>query len=101
MRKSRFLNVFKSDEVYLLHNALRGTLLKAKCSRTRAVVDEIESAGSLILDENNKFHIALKDLHMVVDDAVDETDLLRFYFSESGRELLYIIPIVTPPLPQL
>lgn len=79
----------------MLHNALRGTLLKVKSPNTRAVVDDLETAKRFDYIEDNKFHKTLKDLHMIVEDDMNEGNLLNYYYSESKRNFLYVLPIVT------
>ena len=100
MKKSKFLNIFKSnkengEEVYLLHSTIRGSMIKAKCPDSRSVVDALESQDIFEYDEENEFHKALKDTHMLVDDNVNEMHLLNYYYFESSRDVLYVIPIVT------
>ena len=96
MRKSRFLNVIKNNcGTYFLHNTLRGSMLKAKCPASRLIVDKLVSTEMLDYDENNKFHKMLRNLHMVITDDVNEMSLLNYYYLESARDMLYLLPIVT------
>jgi len=96
MRKNKFLNVLRDGDVYLLHNTLHGTMAKVKCSLARSLVDALEGGAVFEYDQTDNFHKMLKDSHMVVDDGVNETNLLNYYYTElSKRGSLDIKLIVT------
>jgi len=95
MKKSAYLNVIRGRSEYLLHNTLNGTIAKAKCIRTRSIIDNLDKEVSFKYDESNAFHKFLYDLGMIVRDGVDERNLLNYRFHEANRDELEIILFVT------
>lgn len=95
MRKSRFANVISHEGEYLIHNSLFGGVVKAKCSDSKAFLGSIESGQSFVYDENEGFHKVLSDMRMIVDDAMEESNLVDYYYMGSQGHELLIIPIVT------
>jgi len=95
MKKSIFLNIFRGENEYLLHSTLHGTMIKAKCSVTRDVVDLLDSLDELEYSKDNDFHVALKKLNMLVDSSVDEYELLGAKFAEIQNSSLSVTLIVT------
>ena len=95
MNKSMFLNVFKGEEAYLLHNTLYGTMIRAACDITKSIVDNLEKDGFIDYTEDNEFHDALKSSKMVVEKDINETNLLNYYFSTVDSNILGLTLIVT------
>jgi len=95
MKKSQFANVVNHEGKALIHNALFGGVIKAGCDDSRNFLDVIDSGNDFEIDINEGFHVALKDMRMIVDNDMDESALANYYFVERQRHELFIIPFVT------
>ena len=95
MKKSRYANVQTFNGESVIHNTLFGGMLKAKCDDSRAFLKSLESTDRFEFNESEEFHSVLKRMRMIVDDDVDESHLVDFYFMGSQGHTLFIIPIVT------
>ena len=94
MKKSTYLNIITGESEYLLHNTLYNTILKAKCEVTKSIVNALQE-NSFVYTDENEFHVALRDLKMIVDDDLDELALLDSIVSRINRDTLEIVLIVT------
>jgi uncharacterized protein len=70
-------------------------MVKAKCPDTKSIVDALSDEPRFNYSETNEFHKVLKDLHMIVDDDVNEMSLLNYYFFERNRDNFSMIIFVT------
>ena len=96
MKISRFTNILKRKDVYLVHNALVNSILKVYLRKYQKFIDSIENAKNFQFDETDEFQRTMKDLNIIVDDFEDEMADLnsRFFVFEHSSEL-YVLLIVT------
>ena len=95
MKKSKFASVLRGSEDYIIHSSLYGGVIKAKCSGAKAFFDMIESRETFEIDENEEMHQKMKEMRLIVEDSVDESNLVNYYFWESQQYELMVLPIVT------
>ena len=95
MKKSIYANVERKGDGVIVHNTLFGGIVKATCNNSMQFLDRIENEPNFDIDENAKFHQTLKELRMIVDDDVDETNLASYYYESNRKRDLFIILYVT------
>lgn len=95
MKKSKYANVITKANKALIHNALFGGIVKAKCDDSIKFLESLDEGQVFDTDDGNEFHQVLKNMRMVVDEDIDESNLVNFYFMERQKTELSIIPFVT------
>lgn len=98
MKLSKFTNIVRKNDVYLLHNTLVNSIIRINDQKLMFLTDDLFKK-KYVEDKdvnNNKFLMTLKELKILVPDTEDEDATLNanyFYFEHSAE--LYIMLIVT------
>ena len=98
MKLSKFTNLIRKENVYLLHNALTDSVLRVNSSDLQKLIDNLCSQRHLedeVVDQS-EFLMTLKKLNFIVCDEEDEDATLNssfFHFEHSAE--LYVMLIVT------
>lgn len=95
MKKSMYANIIRKGDERLIHNSLFGGIVKASCSNSKTFLDRIDEESFFEINDNENFHQTLKDMRMIVEDDVNESNLANFYYESNQRRELFIILFVT------
>lgn len=82
MKLSKFTNLIRKENVYLLHNALTDSVLRVNSSDLQKLIDNLCSQRHLedeVVDQS-EFLMTLKKLNFIVCDEEDEDATLNSSF---------------------
>lgn len=95
MKLSKYTNIVKANQAYLLHNSLYNSMIKVNDDRLKKVIDSIEDKKSFEYDSSDDFLQSLNELKMIVDEGVNETNIANYFAYMRSKSELQIIMIVT------
>ena len=95
LKKSKYANVVSHNGRAVIHNTLFGGVIRASCDKSAAFLEEITSVETIMVDNNNEFHRELINARMLVEENMDETNLVHYYYMEQMNYELFVIPVVT------
>jgi len=95
MKKSRYANIVSHGGRALIHNTLFGGVVKSACDASTEFLEKLATLDNVDVESDNEFHNELMKLRMIVDDDIDESNLVHYYYTEYLRHELFVIPVVT------
>lgn len=98
MKLSKFTNILRKDDAYLLHNTLANSVIRINSPELRLLTDNLFEKRTVDDNEVKKtgFLKELVDLNMIVQESEDEDATLNYnYFHFEHSSELYVMLIVT------
>lgn len=94
MKFSKYTNIVEFDGGILVHNSLYNSSMKVYKKDKIDYLKEISDNVSFEFDESNKFHVDLKKLHFILDNDIDESRTVNYFYDQRFRQA-HLFLIVT------